>query len=59
MPISRMDALHGLDSDLPLFRHPLYKAHRAAFRTLVAGGAFELRCDDLNKAVSRLETLAD
>jgi len=57
-PLSAADAFYGLDSDLPLFEPPLHEVHRAAFRGLVADGAFELRYHDLDEAVSLLEPLA-
>ncbi|HVP45014.1 MAG TPA: hypothetical protein VMT32_00475 [Bryobacteraceae bacterium] len=56
-PLSAADAFHGLDSDLPFCPPPVYDAHRAALRSLVASGAFELRYHDLD-AVTRLESLA-
>ena len=57
-PVCAADAFYGLDSDLPLFPQPLYDAHRAALRSLVAGGAFELRYHDLDEAVRLLDPLA-
>jgi hypothetical protein len=56
-PISAADAYHGLDRELPLFPQPLHDAHRATLRNLVAVGAYELRYEDLEEAVSLLEPL--
>jgi hypothetical protein len=58
-PVSSADAFHGLECDLPFFPQPVYDAHLAALRHLVEGGAFELRYDHLDEAVSLLHPLVD
>jgi hypothetical protein len=58
-PVSSADAFHGLECDLPFFPQPVYDAHLAALRHLVEGGAFELRYNHLDEAVSLLHSLVE
>jgi hypothetical protein len=56
-PISKLDALDRLLSDVPLYDPLMREQQEAPCRDLVEAGAFELRYQDLDTAVVLLEAL--
>jgi hypothetical protein len=49
------EAHERLTADLPVYLEPAFTEHKASLRTLVEGGAFELRYGDADSAVDELE----